>query len=84
MAGYAGADITYSGVTPEWIEVSMRDSQLGIGVVGYGYWGPNLVRNFSINPAARVVSVSDLDPGRLGAIRQIYPGYQPHLDMTIC
>ncbi|MCK1590079.1 Gfo/Idh/MocA family oxidoreductase [Bradyrhizobium sp. 169] len=52
----------------------MRDSQLGIGVVGYGYWGPNLVRNFSINPAARVVSVSDLDPGRLGAVRQLYPG----------
>jgi predicted dehydrogenase len=52
----------------------MRDSQLGIGVVGYGYWGPNLVRNFSINPAARVVSVSDLDPGRLGSVRQLYPG----------
>ncbi|MBR1168031.1 Gfo/Idh/MocA family protein [Bradyrhizobium liaoningense] len=52
----------------------MRDSQLGIGVVGYGYWGPNLVRNFSINPAARVVGVSDLDPGRLAAIRQLYPG----------
>ncbi|MCK1453116.1 Gfo/Idh/MocA family oxidoreductase [Bradyrhizobium sp. 35] len=52
----------------------MRDSHLGIGFVGYGYWGPNLVRNFSINPAARVVSVSDLDPGRLAAIRQQYPG----------
>lgn len=52
----------------------MRDSQLGIGVVGYGYWGPNLVRNFSINPATRVVSVSDLDPGRLGAMGQVYPG----------
>ncbi|MDE5442471.1 Gfo/Idh/MocA family oxidoreductase [Bradyrhizobium sp. CSA207] len=52
----------------------MRDSQLGIGVVGYGYWGPNLVRNFSINPTARVVSVSDLDPGRLGAMGQVYPG----------
>ncbi|SFN71858.1 Predicted dehydrogenase [Bradyrhizobium sp. Rc3b] len=51
----------------------MRDSQLGIGVVGYGYWGPNLVRNFSANPAARVVSVSDLDPGRLGLIAQLYP-----------
>ncbi|MET4290664.1 putative dehydrogenase [Bradyrhizobium sp. LB8.2] len=52
----------------------MRDSQLGIGVVGYGYWGPNLVRNFSINPATRVVSVSDLDPGRLGVMGQVYPG----------
>ncbi|MFK4505751.1 Gfo/Idh/MocA family oxidoreductase [Bradyrhizobium daqingense] len=54
----------------------MRDSQLGIGVVGYGYWGPNLVRNFSVNPAARVVGVSDLDPGRLGAIRQLYPAVE--------
>ncbi|MFB6452985.1 Gfo/Idh/MocA family protein [Bradyrhizobium tunisiense] len=52
----------------------MRDSQLGIGVVGYGYWGPNLVRNFSSNSAAGVVSVSDLDPGRLAAIGQLYPG----------
>lgn len=51
----------------------MQDSQLGIGVVGYGYWGPNLVRNFSINAAARVVNVSDLDPARLGAIAQLYP-----------
>lgn len=54
----------------------MRDSQLGIGVVGCGYWGPNLVRNFSINPAARVVSVSDLDPGRLGAIKRLYPAVE--------
>src|SRR3954449_2425444 len=74
MAGYARAHLTYTIVIPEWIEVSMRDSQLGIGVVGYGYWGPNLVRNFSMNPAARVVSVSDLDPGRLGAMSQLYPG----------
>ncbi|MCP3390691.1 Gfo/Idh/MocA family oxidoreductase [Bradyrhizobium sp. CCGB12] len=54
----------------------MQDGQLGIGVVGYGYWGPNLVRNFSTNPAARVVAVSDLDPGRLGAIKQLYPAVQ--------
>lgn len=52
----------------------MRDSQIGIGVVGYGYWGPNLVRNFSANPAARVVSVSDLDPGKLGTTKRLYPG----------
>ncbi|MFK4577987.1 Gfo/Idh/MocA family protein [Bradyrhizobium ottawaense] len=54
----------------------MRDSQLGIGVVGCGYWGPNLVRNFSINPATRVVGVSDLNPGRLGAMKQLYPAVE--------
>ena len=38
---------------------------LKIGVVGYGYWGPNLVRNFSEIDEARVVAVSDLNDARL-------------------
>lgn len=52
----------------------MRTSQLGIGIAGYGYWGPNLVRNFSSNPDARVVSVSDLDSNKLDASKRLYPG----------
>jgi predicted dehydrogenase len=52
----------------------MRSSQLGIGVVGYGYWGPNLVRNFSTSPDATVVAVSDLDPARLSNCARYYPG----------
>jgi predicted dehydrogenase len=46
---------------------------IGIGVVGYGYWGPNLVRNFNEVPDARVVKVCDLRPERLGLVRQRYP-----------
>ena len=45
----------------------MQSSRIGIGVVGYGYWGPNLVRNFVSNPSARVVGISDLDPEKLAA-----------------
>jgi predicted dehydrogenase len=30
---------------------------IGVAVVGYGYWGPNLVRNFSETKGARLVSV---------------------------
>ena len=52
----------------------MQGSQVGIGVVGYGYWGPNLVRNFASNPSACVIGVSDLDPAKLAAIRRSYPG----------
>jgi predicted dehydrogenase len=52
----------------------MQSSQLGVGVVGYGYWGPNLVRNFATNPAAKVVAVSDLDPVRLATSQRLYPG----------
>src|SRR5215475_6846247 len=32
---------------------------IGIGVLGYGYWGPNLVRNFWATPGCRVVAVGD-------------------------
>lgn len=52
----------------------MHSGQLGVGVVGYGYWGPNLVRNFAANPAARVVAVSDLDESRLATVRRFHPG----------
>jgi len=45
-----------------------------IGVIGYGYWGPNLVRNFSEVPDAQVVAVSDLDEQRLRLVKARYPG----------
>ena len=47
----------------------MRQRGVAIGVVGYGYWGPNLVRNFSNIEEAQVVAVSDLDPGKLSLIK---------------
>ena len=47
-------------------------STVGVGVIGYGYWGPNLVRNFADTEGARVVSVSDLDPENLALVRRRY------------
>ena len=35
---------------------------LRLGVIGCGYWGPNLVRNFSSVPGARVSVVCDIAP----------------------
>jgi predicted dehydrogenase len=46
---------------------------LRIGVIGYGYWGPNLVRNFAETRDAAVVAVADLDPKKLGAVERRYP-----------
>ena len=39
--------------------MSASESNIRVGVVGCGYWGPNLVRNFARQPHARVVSVCD-------------------------
>ena len=46
---------------------------IGVGVIGYGYWGPNLVRNFMDAPETRVIGVSDLRPDRLAEMRRRYP-----------
>ena len=49
---------------------------VGVGVIGYGYWGPNLVRNFSETADARVIAVSDLRSERLEAVKTRYPSIQ--------
>jgi len=46
---------------------------IGIGVIGYGYWGPNLVRNFAEVAGAQMVAVSDLRPERLTSVSKRYP-----------
>lgn len=46
---------------------------IGIGLIGYGYWGPNLARNFSELSDARLVACCDLRPDRLEALGQKYP-----------
>jgi predicted dehydrogenase len=49
---------------------------IGVAVVGYGYWGPNLVRNFCETPGARLISVCDLRPERLTAMQARYPSVE--------
>src|SRR5687767_6500720 len=45
-----------------------------IGIIGYGYWGPNLVRNFADVQTAQVAMVSDLRSERLAEVQRRYPG----------
>ena len=47
---------------------------IGIGVIGYGYWGPNLVRNFAECQGAAVRMVCDLRPAQLEKVQRRYPG----------
>lgn len=46
---------------------------LGIGLIGYGHWGPNHVRTFNQFVDARVRCVADTNSERLKAIRQQWP-----------
>lgn len=46
---------------------------VNIGVIGYGYWGPNLVRNFFSNSLCTVRKVVDAREERLGQVKTLYP-----------
>lgn len=54
---------------------------VGIGIIGYGYWGPNLVRNFSQVQGARVVAVCDQSPERRAQVEQVYPAVKTYADV---
>ncbi|MDZ8079535.1 MAG: Gfo/Idh/MocA family oxidoreductase [Nostoc sp. DcaGUA01] len=49
---------------------------INIGVIGYGYWGPNLVRNFVEMPGVQVKIVSDFKPELLTKVQARYPAIQ--------
>jgi len=44
-----------------------------IGIIGYGYWGPNIARNFNSCQGAKLVSICDLDKKRLHIAKSTYP-----------
>jgi predicted dehydrogenase len=45
-----------------------------VGVIGYGYWGPNIVRNLHGLDSTRVEAVCDKSPAALARVRKTYPG----------
>ena len=47
-----------------------------VGVIGYGYWGPNLVRNFVETSDTRVVAVADVRQDRLELVQRRYPSIE--------
>jgi predicted dehydrogenase len=49
---------------------------MNIGIIGYGYWGPNLVRNFNNQPDAKVTSVAESRIERHGIIKKQYPAVE--------
>ena len=49
------------------------ETVLRVGVLGYGYWGPNIVRNFHGQEQSRVVAVCDKSPKSLKRVLQAYP-----------
>jgi predicted dehydrogenase len=56
--------------------------KLRIGIIGAGYWGPNLVRNFALVPNAEVAAIADLQEARRKFIKDRYPTINALADDT--
>lgn len=54
----------------------------GISIVGAGYWGPNLIRNFSIVENAVIRYVCDLDKKKLQQIKKLFPFVETTSDIN--
>ncbi len=55
---------------------------INIGVVGYGYWGPNIVRNFNSLNDARVICVCDKNKKVLNSFQKHYPAVHTTTDFN--
>jgi len=51
-----------------------------IGVVGCGYWGPNLIRNFRSLPDCQLKLICDVSPPRLAHMKKLYPEVRGTMD----
>ena len=54
---------------------------ISVAVVGAGYWGPNLIRNFAACPDTKLVAVCDSNPARLAKVLAPYPAVDGVADL---
>ena len=55
---------------------------INVGVIGCGYWGPNLIRNFMACPSTELVWVCDISEHRLETVTKLYPGISKTKDIN--
>lgn len=58
-------------------------SKVKVGVIGCGYWGPNLLRNLAENESAELRWICDLDTRRLAAMGRRYPAAEQTADCKL-
>jgi predicted dehydrogenase len=53
---------------------------VNFGVIGYGYWGPNIVRNLTTLEGSEVIAIADLSPSARSRAQKAYPGIKVTAD----
>ncbi|MHC4458997.1 MAG: Gfo/Idh/MocA family protein [Planctomycetota bacterium] len=55
------------------MKIKNKNSEVRVGVIGCGYWGPNLIRNYNQLPNCKVSICCDLDKKKLERMKILYP-----------
>jgi predicted dehydrogenase len=55
---------------------------VNFGVIGYGYWGPNIVRNLAALDGSSVVSIAEMSPGARARAQKAHPGVHVTADAS--
>ena len=53
---------------------------MNFGVIGYGYWGPNIVRNLAGLEGSQVVAIAEISPNARARAQKAYPGVKVTAD----
>src|SRR5499425_924530 len=61
---------------PSFRPQESRTDMVRVGVIGYGYWGPNIVRNLQGQQNAQAVMVCDQNPAALARARKAHPSIE--------
>ena len=79
------ASVDTSGLTKS-VNADHRDENakktVRLGVTGYGYWGPNIVRNLHGLDNCQLVAVCDKNPAALKRAQKVYPGLRLTTDFA--
>ncbi len=82
-SGLSAADLSVAALPQQ--EPRVRDDNadsVRVGVIGYGYWGPNIVRNLSALDRCEVISVCDRSAKALKRAQKTYPAVHLTTDFT--
>ncbi len=80
--GVPAVPIPAHSVLPAHAEHRASTNLVRVGVIGYGYWGPNIVRNFHNLENAQVVTVCDRSTTALKRASRSYPGLELTTDFA--
>jgi len=81
-SGPSAADLSDSAFPARESRAHNNADSVRVGVIGYGYWGPNIVRNFRALDRCEVISVCDRNAKALKRAQKTYPALHLTTDFT--